>query len=116
MVYGVNAEVRILAGNPETADISSADIDDWISRSDSVINNETSKSDWSSGDTAYGSIIIASNLYAAAMVLDHFADPEGKAKTLREEFWRLIKSIKSNSALTTNTEEGYMLKTAGSES
>tara|TARA_R100000789_G_scaffold47802_3_gene48494 strand:+ start:29 stop:379 length:351 start_codon:yes stop_codon:yes gene_type:complete len=115
MAYGVNAEVRILGGNPSTDDISSADIDDWIDRADSLINTHTSKSDWSGSDVAYEAIQNASNLYASAMVLDHFADPEGKAKTLREEFWRLINALKVNSADSKNTESGYMVKTAGSE-
>ncbi len=115
MAYGINAEVRKLGGSPSTDDVSSADIDSYIEKADSIINVTTGKSDWTTADAAYDSIELASNLYSAAMVLDYFADPEGKAKTFREEFWKLMKQITANSASTTNKETGYFVKTAGSE-
>jgi hypothetical protein len=115
VAYGVLAEVRSLAGNPSTAEVPDADITSYIDKADSIINTLTQKNNWTASDDDYEAIQLASNLYAAAMVADHFGDREGKGKAWREEFWRLMKNIRVSSSTAKTNDEGYLLKTAGSE-
>ena len=91
-------------------------MDSYIAKADSLVDTFTGKTGWTSGDTAYEAVQMASNVMAAAMIREHYRDTEGKAKGLRDEFWRLVKEIKNTSADTSSYNEGYTVKTAGSES
>jgi len=99
MAYGVLADVRALAGNPSTAEVPDADITTFIGYVDSLINSYFGKDDWASGDAEYKTVQMASNIYAAAMILDRFKDQEGKAKTFREEFWKMLENLAATTAV-----------------
>ena len=95
MPYGILAEVRKLSGNPPTAEIADTDITTYIDGADSIINTITGKTDWAAADAEYEAIETASNLYAAATILDHFQDKEGKAQAFRKEFWQILAPLRT---------------------
>ena len=114
-MYGVTATVRILAGNPPAAEVSDATVDAQIADADSLINVETGKSNWTSTDVDFNAVRRASNFYAAAAILNIFDQTKPEiANSYREEFWKIIKSLKTSSKLS-SPPENIVLKTAGSE-
>lgn len=114
MAYGVTVDVRSLANNPPASDVTDATIDKFIADADSLINIETGKSNWVSTDVEFSAIRTASNLYAAASILSFYSDPGKKADGYRNEFWRIIKSIRQTAAQASPNEQ-VIFKTAGSE-
>lgn len=96
MTYGVNADVRKLAGNPTTSDIASADIDTYITRADSEVEKLTGHTGYTSSDTEYYLVVQISNLLAAAWIMDYFKDTEGKAEKYRAQAQALIDAIKQS--------------------
>jgi hypothetical protein len=114
-MYGQTADVRKLAGNPPTNEVDDTTINNEIANSDALINVETGKSNWSSSDTDFNAIRRASNFYAAAAILNIFDQTKTEiANSYREEFWKIIKSLKTSSKLS-SPPENVLLKTAGSE-
>ena len=93
MAYGILAEIRLLSGNPPTSEVSDATINTYIDGADALVNSLTGKSDWVAADTEYEAVELASNLYAAAMILDHYKDTEGKAEKFRTRFYEIISKL-----------------------
>ena len=93
MPYGVTAQVRTLAGNPTTAQVSDATIDTFIDGADSLINTKTGKSDWAATDTEYESLELISDLLSASMVLEHYRGEDEKAKRLWDRGIALLDSL-----------------------
>ncbi|MBI2126049.1 MAG: hypothetical protein HYY67_01740 [Thaumarchaeota archaeon] len=115
MAYGQTADVRKLSGNPPSSEVNDTTINDEIANADALINVETGKSNWASSDVDFNAIRRASNFYAAAAILNIFDQTKTEvANSYREEFWKIIKSLKTSSKQAA-PPENIMLKTAGSE-
>ena len=90
-------------------------INSEIANADALINVETGKNNWTALDADFNAIRRASNFYAAAAILNIFDQTKVEvANSYREEFWKIIKSLKTSSKLAA-PPENLMLKTGGSE-
>lgn len=89
-------KIRNLSGKPTVNEVSTDDIANYLTLGTGIIIGETKKSDWSIKDAiSYTSLQGALTLYAKSFVLEQYDDKDPMSiKTLRDEFWRLIKSIK----------------------
>jgi hypothetical protein len=87
--YGDNATVRKLIGSPPDSEISDQEIQDAISRADSIVNTQTSTT-WASTAPEYASIQAMSEFYAASDLLFRYKDIEKKGDKYRAEFWNMI--------------------------
>lgn len=107
MTYGSAPEVRALVGNYSLTEVPEEEVATWIVGADALIRAITGKTDWTETDAEYPVIEKASNLYAAAAILDHFEDKEGKAKTFREEFYKITEALKESDSVL--DEEGLVV-------
>lgn len=115
MSYGVTNSVRILGGNPPTSEVADSEINLYIGQADSLINVLSGKSDWTSANVDFNAVVVASNLFAASLLLDVYQDKEGKAAEFRKTFYEQMDRIRTNSRLTRQPEWNVQ-KTGGSES
>ena len=114
MPYGFESEVRKQSGNLPEEEVSDFEIKRAVLAADRVINVNTGKTNWASTDDEYEMVQMMSNLYAAALIRDKFADPDGKSAEFKMEFWKLLESLKLTSE-SSEPNEQVLLKTGGSE-
>ena len=95
MVYGVQAQVRKLIGNPNTTDVANADIDTAIDGADSFIKSFTKKNDWVSTDDEYEAIETISDYLSAHYMLLSRNTPGAvdRAKELKETAMEMLKAL-----------------------